>query len=67
LATGNNSANEDMDKSDNSDTFHCEIMPSSSDEDESAAIKYLKQNPDTSLRYWDSVRFYNSERALNNT
>jgi hypothetical protein len=41
-------------------------MPSLSDEDESASIKYLKKNPDPSLRYWDGVDFYITERALNN-
>jgi hypothetical protein len=41
-------------------------MPSSSDEDESASIKYLKKNHDPSLRYWDSVALYKTERELNN-
>jgi hypothetical protein len=41
-------------------------MTSSSDEDESASIKYLKRNPDPSLRSWDGVSFYNTERTLNN-
>jgi hypothetical protein len=66
LASGMNSPNDDMDKSDNIDPFHCGIMPSSSDEDESASIKYLKKHPDPSLRSWDRVHFYNSERTLNN-
>jgi hypothetical protein len=55
-----------MDKSDNSDQFHCDIMPSSSDEDESASIKYLKKIPDPLLRYWYGVAFYKTEMALNN-
>jgi hypothetical protein len=66
LASGMNPPNDDTDKSDNSDPFHCDIMPSSSDEDESASIKYLKRNPDPSLRSWDGVSFYNTERTLNN-
>jgi hypothetical protein len=66
LASGMNSPNDDMDKSDNSDPFHCDIMPSSSDEDKSASIKYLKRNPDPSIRSWDGVCFYNTERTLNN-
>jgi hypothetical protein len=41
LASGTNPPNDDTDKSDNSDPFHCDIMPSSSNEDESASIKYL--------------------------
>jgi hypothetical protein len=61
-----NPPNYDTDKSDNSDPFHCNIMPSSSDEDESASIKYLKRHPDPSLRSWDSVYVYNTERTLNN-
>jgi hypothetical protein len=65
LASGMNLQNNDTDKSDNSDPFHCDIMPSSSDEDESASIKYLKKNPGLSLRSWDGVRFYNTERTLN--
>jgi hypothetical protein len=50
LASGMNSTNDETDKSDYSDHFHCDIMSSSSDEDESASIKYLKRNPDPSLR-----------------
>jgi hypothetical protein len=41
-------------------------MPSSSDEDESASIKYLKRHPDSLLRSWDGASFYNTERTLNN-
>jgi hypothetical protein len=66
LASGFNSPNDDMDKSDNIDPFHCDITPSSSDEDESASIKYLKKSPAPSLRSWDGVCFYNTERTLNN-
>jgi hypothetical protein len=66
LASGMNPPNDDTDKSQNSDPFHCNIMPSSSDEDESAPIKYLKRNPDPSLRSWDGVCFYNTERTLKN-
>jgi hypothetical protein len=66
LATAKNSSNEDMDNSDNSDPCQCDIMPSSSDEDESASIKYLKRNPDPPLRYWEGVAFYKIEKALNN-
>jgi hypothetical protein len=69
LASGTNlpnPPNDDTDKSDNSDPFHCDIMPSSSDKDESASIKYLKRHPDPSLRSWDGVSFYNTERTLNN-
>jgi hypothetical protein len=61
-----NPTNDETDKSDKSDPFHCDIMPSSSDEDKSASIKYLKRNPDPSLRSWDGVSFYNTERTLNN-
>jgi hypothetical protein len=66
LASGMNFPNDDMDKSDNNDPFHCDVMPSSSDEDKSASIKYLKRNLDLSLRSWDGVCFYNTERTLNN-
>jgi hypothetical protein len=66
LASGKKSSNEDMDKSNNSDPFHCGIIPSSFDEDESASIKYLKKKPDPSLRYWDGVSFYKSGRTVNN-
>jgi hypothetical protein len=66
LASGMNPPNYDTDKSDNSDLFHCDSMPSSSDEDESASIKYLKRYPDSSLRSWDGVSFYNTKRTLNN-
>jgi hypothetical protein len=41
-------------------------MRSSSDEDESESIKYLKRNPDLSLGSWDGICFYNTERTLNN-
>jgi hypothetical protein len=41
-------------------------MPSSSEEDELASIKYLKRHPDPSLRSWDGASFYNTERTLNN-
>jgi hypothetical protein len=60
LASGTNlpnPPNDDTDKSDNSDPFHCDIMRSSSDNDESASIKYLKRHPDPSLRSWDGVSF----------
>jgi hypothetical protein len=69
LASGTNPPNppnDDTDKSDNSDPFHCDIIPSSSNEDESASIKYLKRHPDPLLRSWDGVSFYNTERTLNN-
>jgi hypothetical protein len=61
-----NPPNDDTDKSDNSDRFNCDITPSSSDENESASIKYLKRYPDPSLRSWDGASFYNTERTLNN-
>jgi hypothetical protein len=61
-----NLPNDDIDKSDNSDPFHCDSMPSSSKEGESASIKYLKRHPDPSLRSWDGVSFYNTEWTLNN-
>jgi hypothetical protein len=61
-----NLPNDDTEKSDNSDPFNCDIMPSSYDEDESASIKYLKRHPDPLLRYWDGASFYNTERTLNN-
>jgi hypothetical protein len=61
-----NPPNDDTDKSDNSDPFHCDTMPSSYYEDKSATIKYLKRHPDPSLRSWDGVSFYNTERTLNN-
>jgi hypothetical protein len=67
LATANNSSNENMDNSDNSNLFQCDIMPSSSDEGETASIKYLKRNHDPSLRYWEDVAFFKTERALNNS
>jgi hypothetical protein len=60
-----NPLNDDTDKSDNIDPFHCNIIPSSSDEDGSASIKYLKRHPDPSLRSWDCVSFYNTETTLN--
>jgi hypothetical protein len=63
LASGMNPPNDETDKSHNSDPFHCNIMPSSSDEDESASIKYLKRHPYPSLRSWDGV---STERTLNN-
>jgi hypothetical protein len=67
LVSGMNPPNDDTDKSDNSDCFNCVIMPSSSDEDESASIKYLKRHPYPSLRSWDGASFYNTERTeLNN-
>jgi hypothetical protein len=50
LASGMNLPNDDTNKSDNSDPFHCDIIPSSYHEDESASLKYLKRNPDPSLR-----------------
>jgi hypothetical protein len=62
-----NPPNDDTYKSDNSDPLNCDIMPSSSDEDESASIKYLKRHTDPSLRSWDGASFYNTERTLNNT
>jgi hypothetical protein len=40
-----NSSSEYIDNSDNSDLFQCDIMPYSSDEDETASIKYLKRSP----------------------
>jgi hypothetical protein len=66
LVSGMNPPNDDTDKSDNSDRFNCNTMPSSSDEDESASIKYLENNLDLSLRSWDGASFYNTERTLNN-
>jgi hypothetical protein len=66
LVSGMNPSNDDTDISDNSDCFNCDIMPTSSDEDESASIKYLKRHPDPSLRSWDGASFYNTERTLNN-
>jgi hypothetical protein len=66
LASGMNPPNDDTDKSDNSDHFHCEFMPLSSNEDESASLKYLKRHPDPSFRSWDGASFYNTERTLNN-
>jgi hypothetical protein len=66
LASGMNLPNDDTDKSHNSDPLHCYIIPSSSDEDESASIKYVKRHPDPSLRSWDGVSFYNTESTLNN-
>jgi hypothetical protein len=66
LVSGMNPPNDNTDKSDNSERFNCDIMPSSSDEDESASIKYLKRHPDPSLRSWDGASFYNTERTINN-
>jgi hypothetical protein len=60
-------SNEDIYNIDNIDPFHCDIMPSSSDEDENVSIKYLKRNHDPSLRYWEGVFFYKTERELNNS
>jgi hypothetical protein len=45
-----NFSNEDIGNSDNSDPFQCDIMLSSSDDDETESIKYLKRNTDPSLR-----------------
>jgi hypothetical protein len=45
-----NYSNEEIDNNDNSDPFQCDIMPSSSDEDDTASIKYLKRNLDPSLK-----------------
>jgi hypothetical protein len=68
VATSQDFSNEEVDNSDNSDPFNCDIMPDvSSDEEETASIKYLKRNPDPSLRYWEGVAFYKTERALNNS
>jgi hypothetical protein len=61
-----NSPKDGTDKIDNIDPFHCDIMTSSSNGDESASIKYLKKNPDPLPRSWDGVHFYNTERTLNN-
>jgi hypothetical protein len=66
LVLGMNPSNDDTDISENSDPFNCYILPSSSDEDESASIKYLKRHPDPSLRSWDGASFYNTEKTLNN-
>jgi hypothetical protein len=66
LVSGMNLPNDDTDRSDNSDRFNCDSMPSSSYEDESASIKYLKRHLDPSLRSWDGASFYNTERTLNN-
>jgi hypothetical protein len=66
LVSGMNQPNDDTEKSDNSDRFNCDIMPSSSEEDQSASIKHLKRHPDPSLRSWDGTSFYNTERTLNN-
>jgi hypothetical protein len=61
-----NPQNDDTDRRDNSDRLNCNIMPFSSDKDESASNKYLKRHPDPSLRSWDGAYFYNTERTLNN-
>jgi hypothetical protein len=66
LVSGMNPPNDDTDKSDNSDPFNWDVMPSSYDEDKSASIKYLKRRPYPSLRSWDGASFYNTERTLNN-
>jgi hypothetical protein len=66
LVLGMNPSNDDTDISENSDPFNCDILPSSSDEDESASIKYLKRHPDPSLRSWDGASFYKTEKTLNN-
>jgi hypothetical protein len=66
VATAKDSSNEEIDNSNNSDPFNCDIMPSSSDEVETASTKYFKRKPDPSLRYWKVVDFYKTERALNN-
>jgi hypothetical protein len=55
FATAKDSSNEDTKDSDNNDPSQKYIMPPSSDEDEdedvTASNKYLKRNPDPSLRY----------------
>jgi hypothetical protein len=66
LVLGMNPSHDDTDISENSDPFNCDILPSSSDEDESASIKYLKRHPDPSLRSWDGASFYKTEKTLNN-
>jgi hypothetical protein len=66
LVSGMNPSNDDTDRSENSYPFNCDILPSSSDEDEPASIKYLKRHPDPSLRSWDVTSFYNTEKTLNN-
>jgi hypothetical protein len=68
VATAEDALNEAVKNSDNTDPFNCGIMHDvSSDEDETASIKYLKRNPYPSLRYWEDVAFYKTERALNNS
>jgi hypothetical protein len=63
VATAKDSTNEEFDNSDNSN-----IMPDVlSDEGETASMKYLQRKPDPSLRYWEGVAFYKTERALNNS
>jgi hypothetical protein len=64
VATSNESPNEEVD---NNDPYQCDIMPSSSDEDETASITYLKKNQDPSLDYWEGVAFHKSYKALSNS
>jgi hypothetical protein len=66
VATSKDYSIEDFDNSDNNKPFKCDTMHSSSDEDETASIQYLKRNLDPSLRYWEGVAFYKTERSLNN-
>jgi hypothetical protein len=66
LVLGMNPAHDNTDTSENSDPLNYDILPSSSDEDASASIKYLKKHPDPSLRSWDGALFYNTEKTLNN-
>jgi hypothetical protein len=64
VATSKVSSNQEVD---NIDQINCDIMLDvSSDEDETASIKYLKRNPDPSLRYWEGKkqRRHSTIRAL---
>jgi hypothetical protein len=66
LVLGMNPSHDNTDTSENSGPFNCDIQPSSSDEDESASIKYLKKRPHLSLGSWDGALFYDTEKTLNN-
>jgi hypothetical protein len=65
VATSKECLNEEVDKS---DPYPCDILPSSSDEDETASIMmYSKKKTDPSLNYWEGVTFHISGKGFNNS
>jgi hypothetical protein len=68
VANPKESSNKEVDNSNISNPFKCDILPDvTSDEDETASMGYSKRNPYTSLRFWEGVAFYKTEMALNNS